>query len=197
MHEFWTALSNGNLIANLGVWNYLLIAILASMEGPAVTLIAATIAGAGQLNPWLVFLAAGAGNFSGDVGWYTLGYAGRFDTLKRYLPGLARFEPQISRLERDIHRRAVRLLLISKLTLSWATIPTIISAGMAHVPWARLLPAVLIAEVVWSGSLVLAGFYLGNYISSLKLSLEILAGIGGLSSVIIAYLYLRKFRTPA
>jgi membrane protein DedA with SNARE-associated domain len=197
MQEFWVILSNGDLISHLGFWSYLLVAVLTFLEGPAVTLVAATIAGAGNLNPWLVFLAAGAGNFTADIGWYTLGYLGQFDTLKRYMPGLTRFDLQINRLQQDIHQNAIRRLLFTKLSMNWATIPTIVTAGMARVSWFRLLPIGLMAEVIWTGALVLAGFYLGNYLSSLKLSLEILAVVGGIISVITIVLAIKKFIAPA
>jgi len=195
IQEFWAVLNSSTLAPDLGGWSYLLIAILACLEGPVVTLIAATIAGTGGLNPWLVFLAAGVGNFSGDAGWYTLGYLGQFDTLKRYVPGLARFDPQISRWQQDIHQKVVSRLLLTKLSLSWAVIPTIVTAGMARVAWSRLLLADLLAEVVWTGSLTLAGFYLGNHLTKLELGLKILATVGGVASMITLIGPVRKFIT--
>jgi len=183
MQEFWAFLSSGTLAPHLGGWSYLLIVALACIEGPLATLLAATLAGAGSLNPWLVFLAAGIGNFSGDTGWYLLGYLGQFDTLKRYLPGLARFDPQISLLQRDIHQNVAGRLLFSKLSMSWTVVPTLITAGMARVSWFKLLPVNLLAEVIWTGSLVLLGFHLGNYTNNLELGLKILAIVGGTASV--------------
>lgn len=193
MEELWNLLNNSTLISDLGPWSYLLIALLALLEGPAVTLIAATMTGTGSLNPWLVFLAAGAGNFTGDICWYTIGYLGQFDTLKRFAPGLRRFDPHISRWQQNISENASKRLLFTKLSLSWAVIPTLITAGMARVPWLSLAPVHLLAEVAWSGGLVLAGFYLGDYLAGLQDSLQTLAAVGGAASMVTLGLPLVKF----
>lgn len=193
MEELWNLLNNSTLISDLGPWSYLLIALLALLEGPAVTLVAATLTGTGSLNPWLVFLAAGAGNFTGDICWYTIGYLGQFDTLKRFAPGLRRFDPHISRWQQNISQNASKRLLFTKLSLSWAVIPTLITAGMARVPWLSLAPVHLLAEVAWSGGLVLAGFYLGDYLAGLQDSLKTLAAVGGVASMVTLGLPMVKF----
>ena len=64
IQQFWAALSSGAIPPGLGYWSYLFIAILAFMEGSVTTLVAAALAGAGVLNPGLVFLSAGIGNAS-------------------------------------------------------------------------------------------------------------------------------------
>jgi membrane protein DedA with SNARE-associated domain len=193
MQELWNLLNNSALVSDPGLWSYLLIALLALLEGPAITLVAATMAGTGSLNPWLVFLAAGAGNFTGDICWYSIGYLGQFETLKRFVPGLGRFEPQIGRLQQDISQNAIKRLLFTKLSLSWAVIPTLVTAGMARVPWISLAPANLLAEVAWTGSLVLAGFYLGSYLTGLQAGLNTLAMVGGVASIVTMGLPVVKF----
>lgn len=193
MEELWNLLTHNALATDPGPWSYLLIALLALLEGPAVTLLAATMTSTGSLNPWLVFLAAAAGNFTGDIGWYTIGYLGRFDTLKRWAPGLRRFDPYISRWQQNITENAGKRLLFTKLSLSWAAIPTLITAGMARVPWSSLAPVHLLAEVAWTGSLVLAGFYLGDYLTSLQDSLQTLATVAGVASMVTLGLPTIKF----
>jgi membrane protein DedA with SNARE-associated domain len=98
-------------------------------------------------------------------------------------------------LQQDIHQKAVSRLLLTKFSLSWAVIPTIVTAGMARVAWSRLLPADLLAEVIWTGSLVLAGYYLGNSLTNLELGLKILATTGGVASVITLIGPVGKFIT--
>lgn len=193
MQELWNLLNNSALVSDPGLWSYLLIALLALLEGPAITLAAATLAGAGRLNPWLVFLAAGAGNFTGDICWYTIGYLGQFETLKRFMPGLGRFDPYIKRWQQNISKNATRRLLFTKLSLSWAVIPTLITTGMARVPWTSLAPAHLLSEVAWTGSLVLTGFYLGDYVTSLESGLNTLAAVAGVASIVTMGLPLVKF----
>lgn len=193
MEELWNLLNNNALVSDLGLWSYLLIMLLALLEGPVITLVAATMASTGSLNPWLVFLAAGAGNFTGDLCWYTIGYLGQFDTLKRFAPGLRRFDPYISGWQQNISKNAGKRLFLTKLSLSWAAIPTLITAGMARVPWLSLAPVHLLAEVAWTGGLVLAGFYLGDYLAGLQDSLQTLAAVGGAASIVLLALPAVKF----
>ncbi len=64
---------------------------------------------------------------------------------------------------------------------------------MARVPWLSLAPVHLLAEVAWSGGLVLAGFYLGDYLAGLQDSLQTLAAVGGAASMVTLGLPLVKF----
>ena len=68
----------------LGVWAYILLAVLVAVEGPVTTLAGAVASSAGYLNPLLVFVSASCGNLSADVIWYALGYAGKKEWLVHY-----------------------------------------------------------------------------------------------------------------
>jgi len=54
-----------------------------------------------------------------------------------------------------------------------ASIPTLVAAGIARVPWPRVLLVQLMGKVIWTGSLVLFGFFLGQYVALLKRDLRI------------------------
>ena len=179
------AITAGEIITSLGYWNYLIIAVLVALEGSATTLMAAALAGAGVLNPILVFFAAATGNFAADSGWYFLGYCGRFDTLKERIPFLKRFESHVDALSNTVHQHAVKFVVITKLTLGLATIPTLIAAGMARVSWLKLLPASIISEVIWTGALVMLGMYLGDYVSEINESMRLIALIGGVFMLLL------------
>ena len=134
-HQFWTGLVNGNL-PPLGPWIYILLAVLVAIEGPGTTIVAGVAASAGLLRlPW-VFVAAAVGNLSADVGWYTLGYRGRFEAFMQRIGWLQKYQAPMMGLKLEMKRHAVKLLLIAKLTSSMA-IPTLIAAGIAHVGWRR------------------------------------------------------------
>ncbi len=161
----------------LGVWNYVLLAFLVAVEGPIVTLGGAVAASVGVMNPVLVFIAAAAGNLTSDMLWYTLGYVGKTDWLVRHGRWFGLRERHVQRLEQGMHDHARKILIVAKLTLS-LTIPTLVAAGMARVPWRRWFPAVFGAEMIWTGGLVLAGFYFTESMKRLEQGLQYLA-IGG------------------
>lgn len=191
IQQLWTALSSGALPLGLGYWSYLLIALLTFMEGSVSTLVAAALAGAGLLNPWLVFVAAGTGNAVADAAWYWLGRLGRFDMLAAHLSWLRRFEPQIARLEQKVKVNGPRLYLITKLGMWPVVIPTLIAAGMVRVSWRKILLVSAVSEPIYTGSLVLVGFFLGNYLSQLRLGLEWVWWGGAVMVVLTLSLLLR------
>lgn len=175
--QFWNALTSGTLPA-LGYWTYLLLAILVAVEGPAATLLGGMVAATGRLNPLVVFLVAGMGNFTADAGWYMLGRWGHFDYLIKRFPRLQKLEPQIIYLQDEMRQHATKLLLFTKLSMGVAIIPTLIAAGMARIKWRRLWPVSVFSEMLWTGGLVVCGYYLGHYITELEQGLQILAILG-------------------
>lgn len=185
LHVAVEAISAGEIITSLGYWNYLIIAVLVAVEGPVTTLMAAALAGTGVLNPVLVFLAAAGGNFTADSGWYLLGYGGRFDTLKQRIPFLQKYEVHVHALSETVHEHATKFVIITKLTMGVATIPTLIAAGMSRVSWFKLLPASLISEALWTGALVLLGLFLGDYVTEINEGLRVISMFGGVLMLIL------------
>jgi membrane protein DedA with SNARE-associated domain len=186
--QFWAALSSGAILPGLGYWSYLLIALLVAVEGSVATLVAAALAGVGMLNPWLVFASASIGNATADAGWYWLGRLERFDALAARLPWLHRFEPQVAQIRRTVRASGLRLYVVTKLFLWPAVIPTLIAAGMARVPWPKMILVSAVSETIWTGCLVLIGLFLGNYLSQLKSGLEwVSVGLGGVAVIALIY----------
>ena len=174
-------------------WQYLLIFLGVALEGPGVTLTAAALAGAGLLDPFVVFLCAGAGNLTSDLCWYLLGYFGQLETLLRRFPRLARLAPQIDQLKSEVTYSAPRMLLIAKLAFGVVSIPTLVAAGVARVSWQRVVPVQLLGEVIWTGALVLFGLFLGQYVQRLQNDLRIVALVGGVIGILLLIWVVRRW----
>ncbi len=173
-------------------WRYALIFLGSTVEGPAVTLAAAALAGAGVLDPFVVFLCAGTGNFVGDLGWYLLGWLGRIETLLRWFPRLSQFLPYVEQIKGEISQKAPRMLLIAKLAFGVTSIPTLIAAGIARVPWQRVVPAQLLGEIIWTGALMLIGIFFGQYAAQLEKDIQIIALISGVALILIVIWFVRR-----
>jgi membrane protein DedA with SNARE-associated domain len=177
MNAFFQFLQNIILVAKsgqlpqLGYWTYLLLAVLVAIEGPLATLLGAAAASAGLMRPWLVFLAAAAGNLTADSLWYTLGYAGKLEWMSRFGRRLGLRPAILERLEQGMHEHAARILFMAKLTVSFM-IPSLIAAGLVKVPWRRWFPALFAGEMVWTGSLVLIGYYATEAIKRVEQGVE-------------------------
>lgn len=169
-------LKSGQL-PELGRWTYLLLALLVAVEGPIATLLGAAAAAAGLMRPTVVFMAAAAGNLTADTLWYTLGYLGKTEWLFRVGKRFQITQKTLEHIEDQMHRHATRLLFLAKLSMS-LMIPSLIAAGLVKVPWRRWFPGVFGGEMIWTGSLVLIGFYSTVAIKQVREGLEgfILAG---------------------
>jgi len=154
LHYFWLALQQGQ-VPPLGYWNYLLLMVLIIIQGPIMTMLGGAAASIGLLNPVLVFIVAITGNLFADIFWYTVGRGNR---LGRLADWREKRRPRLEGLRRGMQAGATRILLMAKLSLGMA-VPALIAAGVARVPWRRWFPVVFSGEIVWTGSLLLIGYY--------------------------------------
>jgi len=168
-------------------WAYILLTILVVVEGPVTTLAGAVAASTGYLNPILVFVAAAIGNLIADTLWYSLGYLGKIEWLLRYGGKLGIKETTLARLQTDVHDHIRKILFIAKLTLGFV-VPTLIAAGLARVPMKRWFGVLFSAECLWTGTLVLVGYYFGYMIQRIETNLRWVSA-GGTVVIIALILY--------
>jgi membrane protein DedA with SNARE-associated domain len=180
-------------IQPLGGWAYIFLAVLVAVEGPLTTLAGAVAASAGYLNPILVFISAGVGNLTADTLWYSIGYMGKTEWLVKYGNWFGIKEAFITRLQKDIHTHIHKILFVAKLTLGFV-IPTLIAAGLARVPFKRWFGVLFAAECLWTGSLVLAGYYFGTLIQRIETNLRWVSLGGAVIFIVLTAIYLSHRR---
>jgi membrane protein DedA with SNARE-associated domain len=199
LHDFWSGLVFGQL-QQLGNWNYVLLALMTLLEGPIATLLGAMAASTGVLKPEWVFVAAAGGNLTADALWYSLGYLGKTEWLMRHGRRFGVTEDHVIRLENAMQKHARKILIVAKLTLSFS-IPALIAAGLARVPWRRWFSTVVAGEILWTGSLVLIGYNLTFSLRRMEVGLQILAiaGIMIFAALVVRYLvrYGSHFSPPS
>jgi membrane protein DedA with SNARE-associated domain len=184
------ALRSGQL-PQLGAWTYVVLAALVAVEGPFATLLGAAAASAGLMKPGWVFIAAAAGNLTADSLWYTVGYLGKVEPLLRFGKRLGIKADMLERLEAAMRDHAARILFMGKLTLS-LMIPTLIAAGLVKAPWRRWFPAIFTGEMLWTGSLVIIGFYITEAIKRVELGIKYLGVAGALFFVLFLVIIERR-----
>lgn len=160
-----------NQLPQLGFWTYILLAALVAIEGPVATLLGAAAASAGLMRPIFVFAAAAIGNLTADTLWYSLGYLGKTDWLLRFGRRLGIRPDLLEHLKHNMIAHATKVLFLAKLTLSFV-IPALIAAGLLRVPWRRWFPTLIAAETLWTGSLVLIGYYTTEAIKRVEQGIE-------------------------
>lgn len=169
-HSLMLALRSGNL-PEWGYWSYVILSLVVLVEGPIAILLAAAAASAGLMRPVLVFFAAAIGNLTSDCLWYLLGYMGKPEWIHS-LGRRLRIRPSlIDHLQHNMIKHATRVLFLAKLTISFV-IPTLIAAGLLRIPIKRWLPYFVISEALWTGSLVLIGYYTTEAIKRVEQGVE-------------------------
>jgi membrane protein DedA with SNARE-associated domain len=168
--EVWETLRNGGF-PDLGIWSYVLLALLAATEGPFSVLLGAAAAAGGYLRADWVYLAAVTGNLAGDCAWYWVGFAGKPHYIARFGRWLGMHPEHVVRLEVAIRAHAVKLILLAKLSIS-LMIPTLVAAGLARVPWRRWFPVVFALELIWTALLVFVGYHATGVITRFEHSLQ-------------------------
>jgi membrane protein DedA with SNARE-associated domain len=196
VQEFLRGVSSGAIVTHLGYVSYILIFCLVLVEGPVVTMGAAALAGAGRLNPWMVFVAACVGNLTSDFLWYMVGYTGHLDFVRKRLPGFVRFDRHIQAVEKRLRRDGIKMLVISKLSFGIMAIPILIGTGISRVSYWRILGAGSVCQIFWGGSLVTAGYYLGGAVARHRLGFEAGIFLGGLFLFVIVMTLYRYIIAP-
>lgn len=173
--QFWTDIQSGQL-PELGAWNYVLLSILIVWQGPVATLLGGAAASAGLLRPSLVFLAGIIGNLTADIIWYSVGRSG---SLERFLANgrLGKHKGRFNIFQSAMSRHATKVLLLAKLSAGLA-IPALLAAGMTKLSWRKWFPVVFIGESIWTGALVLIGFYATEAIKRVEQGIQLfMAGL--------------------
>ena len=164
------ALRSGQL-PEFGYWSYLILSLLVLIEGPIAILLASAAASAGLMRPVLVFLSAAVGNLTADTLWWLLGYLGKTEWIHSLGRRLRIRESLIEHLKHNMIKHATRVLFLAKITVSFS-IPALIAAGLLRIPWKRWFPYFILAETLWTGSLVLIGYYTTEAIKRVEQGVE-------------------------
>jgi membrane protein DedA with SNARE-associated domain len=177
----------------VGYISYIVLAVLVAFEGPVATLLGAAAASAGFMKPELVFFSAAGGNMTADLLWYYLGHAGRMDWVFKYSSWFGWNRTKMDNLTQGMHDHAPKILFLAKLTGAF-TIPSLMAAGFSRVPIRRWLPFLAIAETLWTGSLVIVGFYATESIKLIQNGIQYVLLLGSIIFVFfIVWIVFRRY----
>ncbi|HVN15918.1 MAG TPA: VTT domain-containing protein [Anaerolineales bacterium] len=180
-----------NQTDTFGFWIYLVLALLVAVEGPIATLLGAVAASAGLMKPLFVFFAAALGNLTADTLWYLLGYMGKTEWIFHFGNRIGLKPGLIEHLKQQMISHATKVLFLAKLTVSFV-IPSLITAGLLRIPWKRWFPSFIIAETLWTGSLVLIGYYTTEAVKRVEKGVEYAVLGLSLTFVVIVFLAGRR-----
>jgi membrane protein DedA with SNARE-associated domain len=133
-------------------------------------------------------------NLSADVLWYTVGRRGNIDRLFNQDGRFSKHQHRYLLLQEGMRLHATKILLLAKLSAGFA-LPTLIAAGLSGLSWRRWFPIVFIGETIWTGTLILIGFYFTEAIKQVEHGLQlIIVGFSFLFLLIIVWFIPRQMR---
>jgi membrane protein DedA with SNARE-associated domain len=173
---------------------YGLIVILSIIEGPILSIILGAIWKLGYVHFLPAYIALMAGDVIGDTAFYFIGYHYGHRFIRRFGRYLSITEPAVEKVTEIFHRHDAKILIISKLTNGLGfSIVTLITAGIVRIPYWRFLTMNLIGQVVWTGLLMVVGYYFGTAYTAIDSVIGKISLVVGAILLILAVNGYRKF----
>jgi len=155
-------MDTAELLSLIRAHGLLIIALMALVEGPVISVIGGSLASAGVLNLAALLAVVIAGDMLGDVVLYAIGRRGGRLLPPRLRARLLQQNPALqARLRREIEGHGARLLVLGKLTHA-AGFAVLLAAGAARYPFGRFLIVNLLATALKCALLVALGWWMGE-----------------------------------
>jgi membrane protein DedA with SNARE-associated domain len=153
-------LSDPQVLHYIKTFGYPSLFLIMIIEGPIITIIGAFLASLGFFNIWIIFLLSILGDIVGDVVLYTIGYIGGASMLSRAEKLLKINIATMDKLRRlfTLHGKKTIFYVKSTTGLCWITF---ILAGTLKMDFRAFLFSALWGGVIWSGFLIISGYFFG------------------------------------
>jgi membrane protein DedA with SNARE-associated domain len=177
-------------------WTYLVVfglvafdALLPVIPGEASVLIAAVLAGTGQLSLAWVIVAATLGAFVGDNVAYWIGRLAGRPLIERVMRGRT---DRLEQVGARFHERGGSFIIIGRFVPGGRTAVSV-GAGVLHYPWPRFIAYDAVAAVVWAFQAALPG-YIGGVVFSDRPWIGLAIGIALAIAISVTVEAIRRIR---
>jgi membrane protein DedA with SNARE-associated domain len=168
----------------IATYGYAAVYLLAIVEGPVITVLAAFLATEGVLHLWAVYVIALAGDMTGDLLLYGIGHwlsgvlpqAGAKEGSHPENTWRGKIRQRMDQMKPYVQERAGRLLLFGKLTHS-AGFVVLLAAGASRIRLDRFLFFNLLGSLPKCAVFVIIGVFFGRFYESLGGDLRIAAAV--------------------
>jgi membrane-associated protein len=152
-----------DLSQNHAVIVYVVIIVIAIVEGPILSVLFGVIIKSGAFPFWPVYLALMAGDVIGDAGWYYIGRNFGMRFVNRFGKYFSLTEEKIDKVTKIFHKYHDKILIVSKLTSGFGfAIVTLMVAGMVRIKFPKYMIINFIGQFVWTGFLIAVGYFLSS-----------------------------------
>ena len=190
LQGLWLNFQQGQL-PDLGTWNYMLVAFFMLFQGRMSAVFGGVAAAAGYLNLLPIILVALLARLIVDLFWYHVGSTGQIDRIGHRF---GFYRSIAGHVEEGVQLQPQRFILIAKLS-NGLSLPAVVAAGNARVPYRLWLPASFMGEFVWTLPLLLLGYFATDKLAGLQGGISYLTiGLTTLFLLFFLFTYLRTKR---
>lgn len=169
LNDFWMALQHGD-VPSLGNWNYVLLYFFSLIQGQSVKILSGAASAKHLLNLYLAFGVTSTATLTLDFVWYSIGRSGK---MERFISKRSQKKRKyIQAAQEAMKKNAFKVIVIGKFA-SGVGVPIHISAGISKVKWQNWLPATLIGEGLFTGMLIMIGYFMAGSLSSAGSTIQI------------------------
>jgi membrane-associated protein len=154
-------IASGTIVTVISTYGIAILAPLAILEGPIVTIVAGYLASIGLLSLWQVILCVIVADLVGDFLLYAIGRGMLHGLPAGWRARLGLSDERLARFAEAYATNGVRVLVVGKLTHA-AGFAILLGAGAARMPLLTFFLANLLATIPKSLALVALGYAFGS-----------------------------------
>ena len=140
---------------------FLILFLLAFVEGPIITVIAGFLSSLGHLNIFIAYAVIVCGDVFGDIMYYSFGYYGREKFIERWGHYLGITMERIKRLEEHFKEHSGKTILFGKWTHAIG-FAILLVAGIVKMPFRKFVWINFVGSLPKSLVFLLIGYYFGQ-----------------------------------
>lgn len=150
-------------------YKYPLLLLVAIIEGPIISIFCGFLLRLGELSFWPTYLVLILADLIGDVVLYSAGYFWGQGFINRFGRFFGITEGRIEAVKKIFHKHKNKILFISKVTMGLGFgVITLITAGLVKIPFKRYMTINMTGQFVWSGLLLIFGYFFGHLYNSIE-----------------------------
>ncbi len=156
------------ILGYLITYRYILIIPLTIVEGPIVMILCGFLLRFGTFDLFPLYGALTVADTIGDIVWYCIGRFWGLPFISRFGHFFSITEKSINKVTALFHKHHDKILFISKITMGFGfALVTLITAGIAKVPFRKYLVLNVAGQLIWTAMLLGIGFLFGNLYTSI------------------------------
>lgn len=156
------------ILGYLVTYRYVLIIPITIIEGPIIMVLCGFLLRFGTFDLVPLYAVLIMADLIGDIGWYCVGRFWGRPFVNRFGKFFSITEKTLERATELFHKHHNKILFISKITMGFGfALVTLITAGIAKVPFKKYLVFNVAGQFVWTAALLALGYSFGNIYTSI------------------------------